>query len=352
MPGTAKANSKKLKCPSQNLKLPFVKDVHTPTQTHSLRNWPKLKDGTERLQDKPAVSEARVQEARLADSQWPERGRGCASLKSAACSKHWTAVRALEMARTLWMRPFVQGTAVPHKSGQLGVAARLQAACAPFFTRQAARKGARPSLVGLSAERDKPPAPAGGAAGPGVSLCRVCCLGRSGRTTRNALRGPQPLRPPGPAASASGKVGAGFPGGAQCRRQGSVRRAVPRLCSCPAPTRTLYPLGPAHLLDGLLSDLPFASRPRRREGHGHGGGADSAGDHWGLFTGCAPRPEVPILRSAGAGTRGARCRGLARLPVANARSSPPRPHALRDCLPETDTARKPPAPGLRSASSR
>lgn len=107
-----------------------------------------------------------------------------------------------------------------------------------------------------------------------------------------------------------------------------------------------------HLLDGLLSDLPFASRPRRREGHGHGGGADSARDHWGLFSGCAPRPEVPILRRAGAGTRGARCRGLARLPVANARSSPPRPHALRDCLPGQDTARRPPAPGLRSSSSR
>lgn len=45
---TAKANSKTLKCPCQNLKLPFVKDVHEPTQTPSLRNWPKLKDGTER----------------------------------------------------------------------------------------------------------------------------------------------------------------------------------------------------------------------------------------------------------------------------------------------------------------
>lgn len=83
-----------------------------------------------------------------------------------------------------------------------------------------------------------------------------------------------------------------------------MQRAVPRLCSCPAPTRTLHPLSPAHLLDGLLSDLSFASRPRRREGHGHGGGADSARDHWGLFSGCAPRPEVPILRSAGGGGAG------------------------------------------------
>lgn len=165
-------------------------------------------------------------------------------------------------------------------------------------------------------------------------------------------RVPTPCGHRAPAASASGKVGAGFPGGARSRRQGSVLRAVPRLCSCPAPTRTPYSLSPAHLLDGLLSDLPFASRPRRREGHGHGGGADSARDHWGLFSGCAPRPEVPILRSAGAGARGARCRGLARLPVANAHSSLPRPRALRDCLPGPDPARSPPAPSLRSASSR
>jgi hypothetical protein len=27
-----------------------------------------------------------------------------------------------------------------------------------------------------------------------------------------------------------------------------------------------------HLLDGLLRDFPFASRPRGCEGHGHGGG--------------------------------------------------------------------------------
>lgn len=352
MPGTAKANSKKLKCPSQNLKLPFVKDVHTPTQTPSLRNWPKLKDETERLQDKPAVSEARVQKARLADTQWPERGRGCASLKSAACSKLWTAVRALEMARTLWMRSFVQGTAVPHKSGQLAAAARLQAACSPFSTRQASRKGARPSLPRLSAERDKPPPRLEGPralASRSVASAAWGALGEE-RATRSGV--PTPCGRRAPAASASSKVGAGFPGGAGSRRQGSVRRAVPRLCSCPAPTRTLYPLGHAHLLDGLLSDLPFASRPRRREGHGHGGGADSARDHWGLFSGCAPRPEVPILRRAGAGTRGARCRGLARLPVANARSSPPRPHALRDCLTGQDTARRPPAPGLRSSSSR
>lgn len=170
------------------------------------------------------------------------------------------------------------------------------------------------------------------------------------RATRSRV--PTPCGRLATAASASGKVGAGFPGGARSRRQGSVQRAVPRLCSCPAPTRTLYPLGLAHLLDGLLSDLPFASRPRRREGHGHGGGADSARDHWGLFSGCAPRPEVPILRSAGAGARGARCRGLARLPIANARSRPPRPRALFDCLPGPDPVRSPPTPGLRSASSR
>lgn len=42
------------------------------------------------------------------------------------------------------------------------------------------------------------PRPAGGAAGPGVSHCRVCCLGRSRRTPRDVLQGPHPLRPPGP----------------------------------------------------------------------------------------------------------------------------------------------------------
>lgn len=103
------------------------------------------------------MSEARVQEARLADAQRPKRGRGCAGLRSAAGSKLRTAVQALGMARTLWMHPFVQGTAVPHESRQLAAAACLQAACAPFSTRQAARKGARPSLPGLSAERDEPP---------------------------------------------------------------------------------------------------------------------------------------------------------------------------------------------------
>lgn len=276
------------------------------------------------------MSEARVQEARLTDTQWPKRGRGCANLPSAACSKLRTAVRALGMARTLWMRPFVQGTAVPHESGQLAAAARLQAACAPFSTRQAARKRARPSLPELSAERDEPPPRLKGPRALASRAAASAAWGALGRHRATSSAVPTPCGRRAPAASASGKVGAGFPGSARSRRQGSVQRAVPRLCSCPAPTRTLYPFSPAHLLDGLLSDLPFASRPRRREGHGHGGGADSARDHWGLFSGCAPRPEVPILRSAGAGARGARCRGLARLPVANAHSSLPRPRALRD----------------------
>lgn len=48
------------------------------------------------------MSEGSVQEARLADTQWPERGRGCVSLRSAACSKLRTAVLALGTARTLW----------------------------------------------------------------------------------------------------------------------------------------------------------------------------------------------------------------------------------------------------------
>lgn len=80
------------------------------------------------------MSEARVQEEKLADTQWPERGRGCASRRSVACSKLRTAVRALGMARTLWTLPFVQGTAVPHENGQLAAAARLQAAGVPFTT--------------------------------------------------------------------------------------------------------------------------------------------------------------------------------------------------------------------------
>lgn len=298
------------------------------------------------------MSEARVQEARLTDAQRPKRGRGCAGLRSAACSKLRTAVQALGMARTLWMHPFVQGTAVPHESRQLAAAACLQAACAPFSTRQAARKGARPSLPGLSAERDEPPPRLEGPRAPASRTAASAAWGALGGHRATRSRVPTPCGRLATAASASGKVGAGFPGGARSRRQGSVQRAVPRLCSSPAPTRTLYPLGLAHLLDGLLSDLPFASRPRRREGHGHGGGADSARDHWGLFSGCAPRPEVPILRSAGAGVRGARCRGLARLPIANARSRPPRPRALFDCLPGPDPVRSPPTPGLRSASSR
>lgn len=298
------------------------------------------------------MSEARVQEASLAATQWPGRGRGCASLRSAACSKLRTAVRALRMARTLWMRPFVQGTAVPHKSGQLAAAARLQAARDPFSTRQAARKCARPSLPELSAERDEPPPRLEGPRGLASRTAASAAWGALGGHRATSSGVPTPCGRRAPAASASGKVCAGFPGGARSRRQSSVQRAVARLCSCPAPTRTLYSLGPAHLLYGLLSDLPFASRPRRREGHGHGGGEDSARDHWGLFSGCAPRPEVPILRSAGAGARGARCRGLVRLPVSNARSSLPRPRALRDCLPGPDPARSTPATGLRSASSR
>lgn len=67
---TAKANSKKLTCLCQNLKLPFVKDA---PQTHANAFYGKLAQtkgwDRERLQDKPAVSEARVQEARLADTQ-------------------------------------------------------------------------------------------------------------------------------------------------------------------------------------------------------------------------------------------------------------------------------------------
>lgn len=137
--------------------------------------------------------------------------------------------------------PFVQGIAVPHQSSQLAAAARRQAACAPFSTRQAARKGARPSLLGLSAERDKPPP---GLEGPRALASRSAASAAWGapgghRATRSGVS--TPCGRLAPAASASGKVGTGFPGGARSCRQGSVRRAVPWLCSCPAPTRILYP---------------------------------------------------------------------------------------------------------------
>lgn len=56
---------------------------------------------------------------------------------------------------------------------------------------------------------------------------------------------------------------------------GSRRSAAPRLCSRPAPApRAPAPRAPAHLLDGLLRDLPFASRPGGREGHRHGRARD------------------------------------------------------------------------------
>lgn len=256
------------------------------------------------------------------------------------------------MACTLWMRPFVPGTAVPHDGGQLAAAARLQAARAPFSTRQTARKGARPSPPRLSAERDEPPPRL---EEPRAPASRTAASAARGALLRRGSRAATPCGRPAPAASASGKVGAGSPGGARGRRQGSGGRAVPRLCSRPAPTRAPRPRGPAHLLDRLLSDLPFASRPCRREGHGHGGGAFSARDHWGLFSGCSPQPEVPILRSAGAGTRGAPCRGLARLPASNARPRPPRPRALTPLPPRTRSFAGPPcarpAPGVQPATA-
>lgn len=196
------------------------------------------------------------------------------------------------------------------------------------------------------------PAPAGGDAGPGVPHCCVRCQGRSLRTQRNTLRGLHSLRPPGPRCQrlrqswrrlswgrAGPPSGIRYPG---CASALFAPRAHPF---------TLHPRGPAHLLDGLLCNLPFASRPRRREGHGHGGGADSARDHWGLFSGCAPRPEVPILRRAGAGAWGVPCRGLARLPAANARPGLPRSRALSYGLPGPDPTRSPSVPGPRSASS-
>lgn len=116
----------------------------------------------------------------------------------------------------------------------------------------------------------------------------------------------------------------------------------------PAPRTAPRPRAPAHLLDGLLRDLPFASRPGGREGHRHGPSAGSARDHRGFFSRCAPPPEVFILRSRwGAGARGVpswarpprRCRRAA-LPAA---AAPPRASPVPEAPPCAS------APGGRSA---
>ena len=108
----------------------------------------------------------------------------------------------------------------------------------------------------------------------------------------------------------------------------------------PGTARTLRPRSPgprppAHLLDGLLRDLPFASRPGGREGHRHGRGC-----------GISPRSSGFILRllsaargahspqSLGGGGRGGR-----RAVGSPAPAPPRRPRARRAAAPPIASAR-------------
>lgn len=193
---TAKANSKKLKCPSQNLKLSFVKDVHKPTQTPSLRNWPKLKDGLRETAGQTCGVRSQGAEARRhpvaragAGLRWPQvrrvqqapdsgagPGDGTHTLDSSLCAGHRSTSRE---------RPARRSRVPPGCRRPL------------LHSLSCAQRRATVAARAVSRARQAP-APAGGASGPGVSHCCVCCLGRSARTPRNALRGPHPLRPPGP----------------------------------------------------------------------------------------------------------------------------------------------------------
>lgn len=80
----------------------------------------------------------------------------------------------------------------------------------------------------------------------------------------------------------------------------------------PALRTALGPRDPAYLLDSLLCDFPFASRPGGREGHRHGRGVNSTLGYLGFFSRCARQPKMFILCSRwGLGAQGRR-RGLVR----------------------------------------
>lgn len=121
------------------------------------------------------------------------------------------------------------------------------------------------------------------------------CLARPG-----VVHGLAPPTPPRGPPRAPAQAGARRPRSARRATAGSRRSTAPRLCSSPAPAgcprpgpapartprpRSPGPRPPAHLLDGLLRDLPFASRPGGREGHRHGRGC-----------GISPRSSGFILR--------------------------------------------------------
>lgn len=178
------------------------------------------------------MSEARVQEARLTDAQRPKRGRGCAGLRSAACSKLRTAVQALGMARTLWMHPFVQGTAVPHESRQLAVAAsRLPAPPSPLAKLRAKARDRRYQDCQRSATSPRP-----GWRGRGprrLALRRLLPGALSEDTARRAPGSPPPAAawPPLPVPPA--KLAQAFQGA----RGAAVRAPCSGLCPgfVPAP---------------------------------------------------------------------------------------------------------------------
>lgn len=218
-------------------------------------------------------------------------------------------LRAVGMTRTLWMHPFVPGTAAPHDSGQLAPAARLQAARAPFSTRQAARKGARPSPPRLSAERDEPP--------PRLEELRALASHTAASAARGAKdtarRAPGVSAPCGrraSAASASGKVGAGSGGGARGRRQGSGTRVVPRLCSRPVPTlslRTPAALPTFWMVCCVTSPLPLGRADAKATDMV---AARTQSVIIGVYSPAAPRgPRCPFSAERGRGRGGCRAVG-------------------------------------------
>lgn len=170
------------------------------------------------------------------------------------------------------------------------------------------------------------------------------CLARPG-----VVHGLAPPTPPRGPPRAPAQAGARRPRSARRATAGSRRSTAPRLCSSPAPAgcprpgpapartprpRSPGPRPPAHLLDGLLRDLPFASRPGGREGHRHGRGC-----------GISPRSSGFILRllsaargahspqSLGGGGRGGR------RAVGSPAPAPPRcPRARRAAAPPTASA--------------
>lgn len=196
-----------------------------------------------------------------------------------------------------------------------------------------------------SAQGSGPPGPARRDAPPGP--CAGLRGGRGGRGRgRGSLPGPPRRAAPGSRCPCPRRQARAGPGGWRPSCARFVR--TPRPGARPGPARP-----PAHLLDGLLRDLPFAARPGGREGHRHGRGAGSARDHRGSRSRGARRPEALILRSRwGAAARGAPRHGLARSgAAATPPLRPPRFRPARRQAAKASPARPPwvaaprPAPG-------